>query len=42
MVFVDPIKAFDTIKRKGLYINLRNFGCPGKLVSLIASFRDGM
>lgn len=42
MVFVDLTKAFDTVNREGLWKILGKFGCPEKLVSLIAQFHDGM
>ena len=42
MVFVDLTKAFDTVNREGLWKILRKFGCPEKMISLIASFHNGM
>ena len=42
MVFVDLTKAFDTVNREGLWKILRKFGCPEKMILLIASFHNGM
>lgn len=35
ILFVDFKQAYDSIKRKQLWITLKNFGIPNKLVRLI-------
>ena len=40
--FVDLTKAFDTVSRDSLYEVLKAIGCPPILLSLVASFHDGM
>ena len=42
LVFVDLTKAFDTVKRNGLWKIPQKSGCPNKLTALIAFFHDGM
>ena len=42
LVFLDPLKAFDTVNQNGLWKILQKSGCPDKLTALIASFHDGM
>ena len=42
MLFIDLTKAFDTVSREHLWIVLRKFGCPNKLVNIIQQLHDGM
>jgi len=41
-IFVDLTKAFNTVSRRGLWMVLRQIGCPEKFVKIIQSFHDGM
>ncbi|KAJ1151521.1 hypothetical protein NDU88_004301 [Pleurodeles waltl] len=38
----DLTKAFDTISREGLWQIMEKFGCPGKFISMVRQFHDGM
>ncbi|KAJ1104861.1 hypothetical protein NDU88_002270 [Pleurodeles waltl] len=40
--FVDLTKAFDTFSREGLWRIMETFGCPGKFISMVRQFHDGM
>ena len=42
IVFIDLVKAFDSVDRTGLWKILAKLGCPTKIVNLIAAFHDGM
>ena len=42
MVFVDLMKAFDSVSQEGLWKILAKAGCPPHLVNIISSFHDGM
>ena len=42
MVFVDLMKAFDTISRDGLWQILRKIGCPDLFIDITRSFHEGM
>lgn len=39
-VFIDLKKAFDMVHRKALWTTLRRFGCPAKLVNVLASLHE--
>ena len=41
-VFIDPTKAFDTVKREALWVIMSKPGCPTKFVNLIRQFHDDM
>ena len=40
--FVDLTKAFDTVRRDGLWKILAKYGCPEKFISIVQQFHDGM
>jgi hypothetical protein len=40
-VFIDLTKAYDTVNREGLWLVLRKFGFPEKMVSVIRSLHEG-
>ena len=40
--FVDLTKAFDTVSREGLWKIMTKFGCPGKFITMVRQFHDGM
>ena len=40
--FIDLTKAFDTVNRETLLVNLCKLGCPTKFVNLIRQFQDNM
>ena len=40
--FVDLTKAFDTVSREGLWKIMAKFGCPGKFITMVRQFHDGM
>ena len=42
MVFVDFIKAFDSVARTGLWQLLRKYGCPEKFTTMIKALHRGM
>ena len=42
MVFVDFTKAFDTVRRTGLWQLLRKYGCPEKFTTMIEALHTGM
>ena len=42
MVFVDFSKAFDTVRRTGLWQLLRKYGCPEKFTTMIEALHTGM
>ena len=42
MVFIDLVKAFDSVDRTGLWKLLLRLGCPVKIVNLIKAFHTGM
>ncbi|XP_022082509.1 uncharacterized protein LOC110974885 [Acanthaster planci] len=42
IAFIDLPKAFDLVRRKGLFRRLEKIGCPPKLLSVISSFHDDM
>ena len=42
MVFIDFIKAFDTVGRTGLWQLLRKYGCPKKFTTMIEGLHTGM
>jgi len=42
LVFIDLIKAFDSVNRPGLWVILSKIGCPHKFISIVKSFYDGM
>ena len=42
VAFIDLTKAFDLVRRDGLFKILPKIGCPPKLQSLIESFRSNM
>ena len=42
MVFIDLVKAFDSVDRTGLWKVLLRLGCPVKIVNLIKVFHTGM
>ena len=40
--FVDLVKAFDKVSRRGLFLILEKLGCPPKLLNIVKSFHVGM
>ena len=42
IAFVDLTKAFDLVRRSGLFEILQKIGCPPKLLAVITSFHQGM
>ena len=42
MSFVDLTKAFDTIRREGLWKIMAKFGCPAKFIEMVRQFHGGM
>ncbi|KAJ1104384.1 hypothetical protein NDU88_001796 [Pleurodeles waltl] len=40
--FVDMTKAFDTVSREGLWQIMEKFCCPGKFLSMVCQFNNGM
>ena len=42
MVFIDLLKAFDTVDRSTLWTLSRRYGCPETFVKIIQEFHDGM
>ncbi|KAJ1178652.1 hypothetical protein NDU88_003894 [Pleurodeles waltl] len=40
--FVDLTKALDTVRREGPWQIMEKFGCPGKFISMVRHFHDGM
>ena len=42
MTFVDFTKAFNTVSREGLWINMAKFGCPAKFIAMVRQFQDGI
>ena len=42
MTFFDLIKAFDTIRRYGLWKIMAEFGCPARFIAMVRQFHDGM
>ena len=42
VVFLDFTKAFDTVRRSGLWQLLRKYGCPEKFSGMIESLHTGM
>ena len=42
LLFIDLIKAFDTVNRAALWVILSKLGCPPRFVQIIHSFHDGM
>ena len=42
MTFVGLTKAFDTVRREGLWKIMAKFGCPAKFIAMIRQFHDGM
>ncbi|XP_043932166.1 uncharacterized protein LOC122805990 [Protopterus annectens] len=41
-MFVDQTNAFDTISHEGLKRIMESFSCPGKFISMVHQFHDGM
>ncbi|KAL6486773.1 hypothetical protein MHYP_G00033990 [Metynnis hypsauchen] len=41
-VFIDLMKAFDTVNREALWVILQRLGCPRKFVQMIRQFHDNM
>ena len=42
MLFIDLIKAFDTVSRPGLRSILAKLGCPPNFIRMVRSFYDMM
>ena len=42
LIFVDLVKAFDTVSRATLWQLLLRIGIPPKIVNIIRSFHEGM
>ncbi|XP_027210085.2 probable RNA-directed DNA polymerase from transposon BS [Penaeus vannamei] len=42
VLFVDLMKAFDTVNREGLWSILSKFDCPSNFIKIIRSFHNGM
>ena len=40
--FVNLTKAFDTVSREGLWRIMGKFGWPGKFITMVRQFHDGM
>ena len=40
--FVNLTKAFDTVRREGLWKIMSKFGCPETFISIVRQFHDGM
>ena len=40
--FVDLTKAFDTVSHEGLWKIMAKFGCPGRFITMVRQFHDGM
>ncbi|KAJ1182086.1 hypothetical protein NDU88_007281 [Pleurodeles waltl] len=41
-MFLDLTKAFDTISHEKLWRIMEKFGCPGKFISMVHQFYNGM
>ncbi|VDL93100.1 unnamed protein product [Schistocephalus solidus] len=41
-IFVDPMKAFDTVNRDGRWKVLQKFGCPERFTHMVRQLHDGM
>ncbi|XP_078077501.1 LOW QUALITY PROTEIN: uncharacterized protein LOC144499261 [Mustelus asterias] len=41
-IFVDLVKAFETVSRQGLWRIMPKFGCPPKFIQMVRQFHDGM
>ncbi|KAJ1164533.1 hypothetical protein NDU88_004970 [Pleurodeles waltl] len=41
-MFVDLTKAFDTVSCEGIWQIMEKFGWPGKFISMMHQFHDGM
>ena len=41
-IFVDLMKAFDTVSRAGPWKIMAKYGCPDKFIALVRQFHDGM
>ncbi len=41
-IFVDLTKSFDIVSREGLWKIMSKFSCPGKFITMIRQFLDGM
>ena len=42
MTFVHLTKAFDKVRREGLWKIMAKFGCPAKFIAMVRQFHDGM
>jgi len=42
IVFIDLMKAFDSVSRQGLWIVFAKIGCSQKFINIIHSFHEGM
>ena len=42
MTFVDLTKAFDTVRREGLWKIMAKFGCPTKFIAMVRQFHDSI
>ena len=42
MAFIDLTKAFDLVRRDGLFKVLKRIGCPPTLLSVTKSFHEDM
>ena len=42
MTFVDLTKAFETVRRDGLWKIKAKFGCPPRFIAMVSQFHDGM
>ena len=42
ITFIDLMKAFNLVSRRGLFKLLEKIGCPPKLLRLVISFHNGM
>ncbi|BHF64176.1 hypothetical protein SprV_0200717500 [Sparganum proliferum] len=40
--FMDPIKAFDTVNRDGLWKIMQKFSCPERFTEMVRQLNDGM
>ncbi|KAJ1199606.1 hypothetical protein NDU88_003439 [Pleurodeles waltl] len=40
--FMDLTTAFDTVNHEGLWWIMENFGSPGKFITMVRQFHDGM
>ena len=42
MPFVDLTRAFDTVRRDGIWKKTTKFGCPTKFIAMVWQFHDDM